>query len=305
MTKYSQSKLIRRAIESEIRILRSLDLETVGDTYLKKMVGALLGHGYIDRMPYIQNPTAIRVRINDNGNLFENVRQLWWPPADVVQRGRCNDAGQPVFYFSDSEETAIIEKQPKLGDVLTVLTSELVDTAKMPLVMMVGIHEFTGKTNPRYGLTPREKDTRQNQFIRREGLSKIVPLLHGYVRDEFLRDVPTGFEFEYKITSTIARLLITKPETIDEDGNLVQGVTADGIVYPSIRADKFGVNVALKTESADRLYRPVSCIVYKVIAAHDKFPFTVGELCRSKSIQAGGVIVWDVPESSSGDPSLV
>lgn len=300
MAKYSQSKLIRRAIEKEIHLLKTLDLETVNEKYLEKLVGGLLGHGYIDRMPYIQNPKAIRVRINKNGNLFDNAKELWWPPAENVQRGRCNDPGQPVFYFSDSEETATIEKQPKEGDTLTVLTSELIDPAKMPLVMIVGIHEFTGKSNPKYGLTPRDEDSKQKQFISREGLSKITPLLHDYVRDEFLREVAVDETFEYKITSAIARLLTTKPETIDEDGNLVEGITADGIVYPSIRADKFGVNVALKTESADRLYHPVSCVVYRVVEAQERFPFTVGKLCWSKSIETDGRIEWEIPDAEQG-----
>lgn len=298
MAKYSQSKLIRRAIEKEIHVLKALNLEAVNEKYLEQLVSGLLGHGYVDRMPYIQNPKAIRVRINKNGNLFENIKELWWPPAENVQRGRCNDPGQPVFYFSDSEETAIIEKQPKKGDTLTVLISELIDPAKMPLVMIVGIHEFTGKSNPKYGLTPREEDSKQNQFISREGLSKIAPLLDGYVKDEFLRDVPADAGFEYKITSAIARILITKPETVDENGTLVEGVTSDGIVYPSIRADKLGVNVALRTESADRLYRAANCVVYRVVEAHEKYPYTVGKLCWSKSIEADGRIKWEIPEAN-------
>jgi hypothetical protein len=297
MTKYSKSKLIRRVMEKEIHALKSIDLKTVDEKYLERLVGNLLGHGYIDRIPYIQDPKAIRVRINDNDKLFENVKELWWPPAEVVQRGRCNDPGQPIFYFADSEETAIIEKQPVAGDVITVLTSELVDPGSMPVVMIVGIHEFTGKTNPRYGLTPREKDAKQKQFIRREGLSKIAPLLHDYVREEFLRDVREGFEFEYKITSTIARHLITRPEIVDENGNPAAGVMADGIAYPSIRADKFGVNVALKTESADRLYGPVGCVAYRILEAHERFPYTVGKLCWSKSITPDGQINWEIPKS--------
>ena len=74
-------------------------------------------------------------------------------------------------------------------------------------------------------------------------------------------------------------------------------VQPDGIVYPSIRADKFGVNVALKTESTDRLYHPVSCVVYRVVEAHERFPFTVGKLCWSKSISADGRIEWEIPEA--------
>ena len=106
MSKYSQTKFIRRAITNDISALERLNLETANEKYVEKPISKVLGYGRIQRILNVRSPQAFRVRINENGNLFENVKDLWWPPAECVRRGRCNDDGQPVFYYSDSEETA-------------------------------------------------------------------------------------------------------------------------------------------------------------------------------------------------------
>lgn len=177
MSKYSQTKLIRRAITNEIRDLERLNLKTANEKYVEKLTTRLLGYGRIQRILNVRSPKTFRVRINEKEKLFENVKDLWWPPPERVRRGRCNDEGKPVFYYSDSEETAIIEKQPNKGDVLTVLTSELIKPTKMPNAVSVGVHEFTGKSNPNYGGTPPARDQKLQELLKHEGLSKITPLL--------------------------------------------------------------------------------------------------------------------------------
>ena len=218
MSKYSQTKLIRRAITNEISALERLNLEAANEKYVEKLISKVLGYGHIQRILNVRSPQAFRVRINENGNLFENVKDLWWPPAECVRRGRCNDDGQPVFYYSDSEETATIEKQPNKGDVLTVLTSELINPTTMPNVVSVGVHEYSGKSNPNYGGTPPARDQALQELLRREGLSKITPLLEAYLVKEFLKDVSEDNECEYKTTSIISRILIEKPELVTEEG---------------------------------------------------------------------------------------
>ncbi len=301
MSKYSQTRLVRRAIKNEIRFLENLDLRTADEKHVEQLISKLLGHGYIQRILKVRGPQAFRVRINETKELFENVKDLWWPPPICVKRGRCNDEGQPVFYYSDSEETAIIEKQPNKGDILTVLTSNLIDPTRMPSVVSIGVHEFTGKSNPNYGGTPPAEDVKQQELLKREGLSRITPDLEAYLVREFLKDVSADDEFQYKTTSIIARLLIEKPETVTDEGVKVSGFPIDGIAYPSIRCDMLGANVALKTHSANELYRAVSCVVYRVEEAHPKYPYTVGKHCWSSSIDTGGNIEWEIPQSASSN----
>jgi hypothetical protein len=167
----------------------------------------------------------------------------------------------------------------------------------MPNAVSVGVHEYTGKSNPNYGGTPPARDQRLQELLRHEGLAKITPLLENYLVAEFLKDVSANDEYEYKTTSIIARLLIEKPDVVTEEGVSVPGVTLDGIAYPSSRCDMLGANVALKTDSADRLYGPVGCIVYRVEEANPKYPYNVGKLCWSKSIDDDGKIEWEIPEA--------
>lgn len=190
---------------------------------------------------------------------------------------------------------------PHRGDVLTVLTSELIDPTNIPNIVSLGVHEYTGKSNPNYGGTPPARDVKLQELIRSEGLTKTMPLLEDYLIREFLKDVSANDEYEYKTTSIIARLLIEKPDVITERGVSVPGVALDGIAYPSIRCDMLGANVALKTDSADKLYRPVSCIVYRVEEANPKYPYTVGKLCWSKSIDEDGKIEWEEASKSNGE----
>ena len=141
MSKYSQAKLIRTALTNEIGVLERLTLETANERYVEKLLSKLLGYGRIQRILNVGSPQAFRVRINPKEDLFENVKELWWPPPQYVRRGRCNDDGQPVFYYSDSEETAIIEKKPNKGELLTVLTSELINPTMINIAASVELHK--------------------------------------------------------------------------------------------------------------------------------------------------------------------
>src|SRR5947209_6255244 len=154
MAKYSQAKLMRLEIRRRIHALRRLNLATVKESHLEQQVRELLNLGYVARPLLVNATKAYRVRLNKGGKLFTNTKDLWYPPASIIKaKGRVNDIGETVFYYSDTENTAVIEKRPDLGDILTVLEAELIDPNKHPLVMVLGIHEYTAKSNPKYGGT--------------------------------------------------------------------------------------------------------------------------------------------------------
>lgn len=293
MARYSQTKLMRLEINKRIRTLRKLNLATVDEPYLEKQVRELLNIGYVARPLIVNAPRAFRVRINENRELFTNIKELWHPPPQCIKaKGRVNDVGESVFYYSDSENTAVIEKRPERGDVLTVLEAELVDPNKQPLVMVLGIHEFTAQSNPNYGGTPPQYDVKQKLLTDREGISKTNPLLQSYLTEEFMRRVSFGNEHKYKITIAIAKILMNEPEMLNEDGSPAVGIKVDGFAYPSIASDNLGANVALRTDSADRLYKPVAVIVYRVEEKRDDTHYTVDKLNWSTSIEEDGTINW-------------
>jgi hypothetical protein len=295
MTKYSNSKLLRRSVKGLISALKNLDLASVDEVYLESRIRELLNIGYLSRLLNINHPSVYRVRINETPEPFENTKQLWWPPPECIKvRGRLNDVGESVFYCSDSENTAIIEKQPKVGDVLTVLEAELIDPNKKPLVTELGLYEFTAKSNPNYGGVPPEFDSRQKQFMRREGISQTNPVLRHYLTNEFLKNVAPGKEHEYKTTIAIGHILTDGTEIVNDDGDWVTDTKIDGLSYPSVASETLGANTALRTEAADTLYKGVACTVYRVEKRESITHYTVGELMKSKSIDRDGTINWVV-----------
>jgi hypothetical protein len=160
--------------------------------------------------------------------------------------------------------------------------------------MVLGIHEFTGRSNPKYGGTPPELDVRQKQFLEKEGISKTNPILQAYLTEEFMRQISPGNEHEYKITIAITKILMNEPELLNEDGSPAVGVTVDGFAYPSIASNNLGANVALRTASADRLYKPVAATVYRVEEKKDDTHYRIGKLMWSTSIDANGRINWNI-----------
>lgn len=294
MTKYTLTKILKKRIDEAARNIRKLKLDRVNEDHLTEQVRALLKIGYVSRCLYLNKGKVYRVRSNKDGKLFENVRDLWWPPPEAVkERGRLNRIGQSVFYCSDREDTAVLEKRPVQGEILTILECDLIDPEVQPFVTEVGIHEYPGKFNPKYGGTPQDQDLQLKEFTRREGIQETNPLLRNFLVSEFQKTVEPGRDYEYKITIAISDILLNEPELVDNDGKLVPGVSLDGLSYPSIAAESKGVNVALKTDAADRLYKAVSCRVSRVERVINAARYELAELISSESIADDGTINWE------------
>ena len=53
--------------------------------------------------------------------LFSNEKEFWSPPIkSIVNLGRCNNIHEPMFYGSNSFETAILEVRPEIGKFISV-----------------------------------------------------------------------------------------------------------------------------------------------------------------------------------------
>src|SRR5260370_28261061 len=114
--------------------------------------------------------------------------------------------------------TAIIEIRPDVGDLLTVFEISLKDVKLQPLVMTVGIHEFTAKSNPKYGGTPPGQDEAHQLFLKREGLVETNPMLDQYLTEVFMQVVDDDNEDAYKLTASIARIMFGQDEFFYKDG---------------------------------------------------------------------------------------
>lgn len=293
----SRTKILRREVRRRITALKKVDLERISDRDIERQVRSLLGLGYVTSPLYLNKPTVYRVRANKDVQCFDTVQNLWYPkPEFVLRRGRCNEVNAPVFYCADSDMTAIIELRPNVGDLLTVLEIKLKDSKSQPMVMTVGIHEFTAKTNPKYGGVPPDQDKEHQLFLKEEGLLETNPLLNQYLTDVFMQVVDEDNEDGYKITAAIARIMFGQDEFFNKDGTPAPKQEVHGLAYPSIRADKFGANVAFTTNAADKLYRPVCATLVRVEEKIDETHYTVGILKQSNSIAQDGTIEWIVPK---------
>ncbi len=220
MAKYSRAKKERLEIQKRTAALKKVKLDQTSDRDIERKLRSLLGFGYVTRPLYLNRPTVYRVRANRDGKSFNNVQDLWYPrPEFVKRRGRCNEANTPVFYCADCDMTAIIEIRPEVGDLLTVLEVELKDPKLQPLVMTVGIHEFTAKSNPKYGGTPPDQDEAHQLFLKSEGLVETNPILDQYLTEVFMQVVDEGNDDAYKITAAIARIMFGQDEFFYNDGS--------------------------------------------------------------------------------------
>lgn len=162
--------------------------------------------------------------------------------------------------------------------------------------MTVGIHEFTAKSNPKYGGVPLDQDEAHQLFLKKEGLVETNPALDQYLTDVFMQVVDEDNEDTYKLTAAIARIMFGQEEFFYKDGTPAPKQEIHGLAYPSIRADKLGANVAFTTSAADKLYKPVCATLVRVDNKTNDNHYTVGILKQSKVIADDGTIEWSVPK---------
>lgn len=102
-----------------MRALERLDLRVVPPRVLRARVKRLLrGHRWKLRAVLLE--AGFRARVVRRRPA--NVAALWYPrPGAVRAAGRANARGEPVFYASEDERTAVREAQAKQGDEVCIL----------------------------------------------------------------------------------------------------------------------------------------------------------------------------------------
>ncbi|NMG74104.1 RES family NAD+ phosphorylase [Aromatoleum diolicum] len=180
-------------------------------------------------------------------DVWENVFDLDYPPAEKARRGRLNDVGVPCFYVAKDIQTALLEVEATEGQLIQiagfrVLADEilrLIVVGEYANVQKNGYMHFSG-TDP--GRTIQKLLNQQDK--------NALPLL--YI-DKFLANVigdPAARESNYAFSIALGAFLHSK-------------VDADGIAYPSIR-DPGGFNLAVPPLPSDRVFHNVACVLVKV-----------------------------------------
>ena len=105
-------------------------------------------------------------------------------------------------------------------------------------------------------------------------------MIRKFLADEFTKIVSVGDEHEYRLSARIAH-------------NLMSG-DSDGIVYASIATPWSGVNVALRTQSLDRLFTACACMEVEIVQQFDDDRgFETRKVRGATEISPDGRILWD------------
>ncbi len=276
-------KISYEAIAEKIAVVDGIDRQETDFSEIRKLIGSIfVGYGCLTRI--VNCERGWRARKNCGNVFFDNIKQLWYPPAHLIAYfGRMNQPNSPMFYVSASRDIALLELRPIPGDLITVLEVRLFDREKSPHVMEIGVAEKVSQHSLGRDVKILENTSFGRSFLGDEIKKNL--LIRNFLAKEVTRSVGSEDKWHFKVTAAIA-------------GNLLASREIDGILYPSIAGDglasKGGQNLALKPLAADRLFQPVACFAVRVIewVSEPSPGWLVECVGEAKEVTLDGCIRW-------------
>lgn len=171
---------------------------------------------------------------NGNPEIFVSENEFWNPPAERIKwDGRCNRAGNSLFYASNQFETAIKEIRPEVGKFVTVSTFEPhLKNGLLPSFRMkpVAIRHLKGIKGVKSCIADFEPDKQPKEFIE----------MDNFLDELFTLQVNDQYHL-YKISNAITECMLAS--MVNDNGD---EFTMNGMLYPSISDDFEGMNLILK-----------------------------------------------------------
>lgn len=186
---------------------------------------------------------------NEGLHVFNNEKEFWNPPSDIVKRGRCNDHKESVFYCSNELLTAVIESRPKVGEFVTVGAFESLIEGKRPQhrLAFIGykyLREIPTLSNMMAKANP---DFRGGMITVDEFLNE---LFHKEIKDN---------AHYYKLSIAVTKCMMT--DIVNGAGDIFKH---HGMIYPSILRHHKSFNIVLKPIYA-RYHKIVTLNTFQVI----------------------------------------
>jgi hypothetical protein len=156
-------------------------------------------------------------------------RTSYPPPSCVLEDGRCNRAGESVFYASASRQGAAYESRPTEGERICVVHYTTTHPLPvMPLGYTTTMTEALGSARPlpAHAMVDPPVISRQDRLIRE------------FLDELFTATDPGEEHWRYRITIAIAEILRRAP--------------VSGLLYPTIAMRANSDNFALKPYVIDR-----------------------------------------------------
>jgi len=282
-------KMTATEIEQKIKAIRALDLETTPFSEVHRRVRDLM-IGYSTVSFPGRRLQLYRARTNPTKDNFLNVKELMYPPANLVKEfGRANDIGEPVLYCAGAAETAVLELHPFIGDEITIMEVEY-DLSNQPGgVIGIGLSDKAILKNPGKDIV--WGDYRNDsigrflyQYHPRQVEEKLLinKLIDSFMDEEFRRKASRG-RWEYKITASVSKIYLNNPQT----GNRLAAIT-----YPSIAHDSYEINWAMNTGAADKALIPRRFKKIRIIDRTEKGGYIQEPVCHTGKCDASKNIIW-------------
>lgn len=243
---------------SKVSYEQVYDLLKNGIKYIPIPLAKVRKHAHIDR-----------VRPNKGSTLYEHIDNLGYiKDKEVIDKyltsfGRANCPHQVMFY--GALETSLIDKQrltaiAEKSDIFRenkdcpegkYYTVSRWQTQEEFLIVEIVFSEFALNNNPDI----RKSFDRQKEMLKEHGLEEKEVNFHleflKFISEEFSKKVTS--QEDYKISAAYTNIAQLHPQV-------------NGISYPSVQTEYFGVNIVLTPEAVDKYLVPVVCstqIVYR------------------------------------------
>lgn len=215
--------------------------------------------------PYkLQVPRLYRARPVEVANLeaaeekFSCLERLSYPSASVVHKvplGRCNWAGEAVFYCSNETGVPFFEVRPEVGNY--VMLAHYKHKSKKEIEVyapVIGVKKLVEK------LTARGQTDNIVEIIKHDPKLKPGKEILAYIDDFFsgwfVQDVNKDNNYYYRLTTALFSIFCHM--YIVEEHNM------DGLLYPSTTSELTGLNLALKTDFVDKNLTFEKAIIYQL-----------------------------------------
>jgi hypothetical protein len=204
----------------------------------------LIGHLPVIVVPLGKNTKVIRSRTHDDGqDFFRKISDVTAPPAKYISSfARCNRPNQRKFYCSETRPTSYSElanswfASRNIGDQLNVTVTRWI-VQKNFSVIIIPIPDIAKREHDFEKSLGKYYDTDIQSFTNeyKEFCFEFFNFLSSKYKEKIYED-----KFTYLITTAYANVALKLSN-------------ADGIIYPSVRLEKEGLNFCFNEAFIDNL----------------------------------------------------
>lgn len=230
-------------IEEKIANFQKIDLDKISDKDLDMAIADVMnievkGQKMQIFLPqgciYPAGTRCYRMRIVNTHDLdqFSNIGAYWNPPKDCISKsGRLNKVHESLLYTSLNYATTFSELKIQSNQTFALIVYEALEPIKMNII---GADKYISELS--------ENDNRKYQ------------LYNKFLREEFTKEVQTGFEHYYRVSEYIAKYYFDLPARDIQDAWM----------YPSV-ASSGEYNICFRPDIAKEVLKFVGVIIGRMI----------------------------------------